>query len=287
MCITTHRQQRQIDYYMSTNLKIAVISLAGSPRRARASANLDLLDIPWTFFDALCAPLNGFPQYDEALAIRRWGRGLSRTEIGCAASHMGIMAQLAASDADDAWTLVVEDDVVLDLGFSFRSLPDICEVAGIGYLRLYGRHMAPCRHVAWLDQRELVRFERAPMGTQAYLISTGAARRFIDSVTAIHRPIDWEMDRFWANGLYNYALFPFPCLELTTKSSIAKVADAACEPNSVDRAAWFAWKSKEYLLRLSENIRLRQSDRRIRARLAAATNLHALVPEEIRAAENV
>jgi len=256
---------------MCRNLSIVVISLAGSLRRERASADLNSVDIPWTFFDALRVPAEGLPQYDEAEAIRFWGRGLSKAEIGCAASHMSIMAKLAASGADDSWTLVVEDDVVLDAGFDFRSLPDLCEAAEIGYLRLYARSMARCQHVTWLDQRELIRFERAPMGTQAYLISRRAARGFIDSVTTISRPVDWEMDRFWANGLYNYALFPFPCLELTLPSSIAKAAESARAPTMIDRAAWFAWKSKEYALRLSENVRLRHSDRRIRARLADNT----------------
>lgn len=272
---------------MGSNLRIVAISLVGSQRRERASANLDALNIPWSFLDALRVPAKGLPQYDEASAVRFWGRGLSKAEIGCAASHMRVMAQLAASDADDSWTLVVEDDVVLDAGFSFRSLPGICKAAEIGYLRLYGRHMAPCKHVAWLDQRELVRFKRAPMGTQAYLVSNRAARRFIDSVTTINRPVDWEMDRFWANGLYNYALFPFPCIELTMPSSIAKAADSACAPTAIDRTAWFAWKSKEYVLRLSENIRLRRSDRRIRARLAGVTSLHEPMPDTIRTIQSV
>jgi GR25 family glycosyltransferase involved in LPS biosynthesis len=267
---------------MGSNLKIVAISLTSSLRRERASANLDSLDIPWTFFDALRVPPAGFPQYDDALAVRFWGRALSRAEIGCAASHISVMAQSAGSDGEDSWTLVVEDDVVLDAGFSFRSLPDICKAAEIGYLRLYGRHMAPCKHVAWLDQRELVRFERAPMGTQAYLISSRAARRFIGSVATIYRPIDWEMDRFWANGLYNYALFPFPCLELTTPSSIAKAAESAREPTAIDRTARFAWKSKEYLLRLAENVRLRQADRRIRARLAGAADAYRAMPDTSR-----
>src|SRR5438477_11150591 len=101
---------------MGSDLRVVAISLAGSQRRERASANLESLGIPWTFFDALRVPATGLPQYDEALAIRFWGRGLSRAEIGCAASHMSIMAQLGASDTDDSWTLVVEDDVVLDAG---------------------------------------------------------------------------------------------------------------------------------------------------------------------------
>jgi GR25 family glycosyltransferase involved in LPS biosynthesis len=272
---------------MGSHFSIVVISLAGSVRRERASADLNLLDVPWTFFDALRVPAEGLPQYDEAQAIRFWGRGLSKAEIGCAASHMSVMAKLASSGTDDSWMLVVEDDVVLDARFDFRSLLDVCKAADIGYLRLYARHMAPCKHVAWLDQRELIRFERAPMGTQAYLVSCRAARGFIDSVTTISRPVDWEMDRFWANGLYNYALFPFPCLELTLPSSIAKAAESVRAPTLIDRAAWFAWKSKEYALRLSENVRLRQSDGRIRARLAGITGHHGPIPETIRAVEGV
>jgi GR25 family glycosyltransferase involved in LPS biosynthesis len=97
---------------MGSNLRIVAISLAGSVRRERARANLESLELPWTFFDALRAPAKGLPQYDEALAIRFWGRGLSRAEIGCAASHMSVMAQVAASDADNSWTLVIEDDVI-------------------------------------------------------------------------------------------------------------------------------------------------------------------------------
>ncbi|MFK4505571.1 glycosyltransferase family 25 protein [Bradyrhizobium daqingense] len=108
---------------MGSPLRIVAISLAGSVRRERASANLESLEIPWTFFDALRVPAKGLPQYDEALAIRLWGRGLSRAEIGCAASHMSVMAQVAASDADNSWTLVIEDDVILDAGFSFQFLP--------------------------------------------------------------------------------------------------------------------------------------------------------------------
>jgi GR25 family glycosyltransferase involved in LPS biosynthesis len=272
---------------MCSNLSIVVISLAGSLRRERASANLNLIDIPWTFFDALRAPANGLPPYDEALAVRFWGRGLSKAEIGCAASHMSVLAKLAESDTDDSWTLVVEDDVVLDAGFNFRSLLDVCKAADIGYLRLYARHVARCKHVAWLDQRELIRFERAPMGTQAYLISGRAARRFIESVTTISRPVDWEMDRFWANGLYNYALFPFPCLELTLPSSIAKAADSVRTPTMIDRAAWLAWKSKEYVLRCSENVRLRQSDKRIRVRVAGVTSIHSPVAAKIGTIEGV
>jgi hypothetical protein len=73
------------------------------------------------------------------------------------------------------------------------------------------------------------------------------------------------MDRFWENGLYNYALFPFPCLELTTGSSIKKQAEFDKKPSTFDKAVWFVWKSKEALRRLFMNLYLRQQDRDIRS----------------------
>jgi GR25 family glycosyltransferase involved in LPS biosynthesis len=248
---------------MNCDLSIVVISLADSVRRNRVSGNLNSLRIPWTFFDALREPAANLPQYSVAGALRFWGRGLSRSEIGCAASHMNVIADIAKLQGG-SWTLVLEDDVILDPDFDYRALVSVCEIAGIGYLRLHARHLARSKHVTWLGHRELIRFERAPMGTQAYLISSSGARGFIDEVRTIDRPIDWEMDRFWANGLCNYALFPFPCFELALPSSIRNASDMPEEPTIFDRIAWFAWKSKEYIRRFFKNIYLRQRDRRIR-----------------------
>ena len=252
---------------MNHSLSIIVISLAGSGRRDRISSNLEALNVPWSFFDALRKPAAELPQYSEAESIRFLGRGLSKGEIGCAASHMKVLATLATSQRN-SWALVVEDDVLLDTGFDYRSLVEICETAGIGYLRLYARHSAQSRHVVWLGQRELIRFKYAPMGTQAYLISSTAARRFIDSVQTICRPVDWEMDRFWANGLHNYALFPFPCFELTLELSIAKAAELTCAPTMIDKIRWFIWKSSEYVRRWRKNTQLRRFDKHIENRLA-------------------
>ncbi|MBR1170996.1 glycosyltransferase family 25 protein [Bradyrhizobium liaoningense] len=249
---------------MNSDLNVIVISFPDSPRRERASANLDALGLPWRYFDALREPPAHLPQYNEEASVRLWGRGLSRSEIGCAASHIAVLEILARS-SEETWTLVIEDDVALDTGFPYRALVELCRVAQIGYLRLYARHLPNLRNVLWLGQRELIRFERAPMGTQAYLINTSKARSFIRSVRTIDRPIDWEMDRFWHNGLVNYALFPFPCIELTTGSSIKKQAEWTKIPSAIDRAIWVAWKSKEAIRRLMANLRLRWQDRTIRA----------------------
>jgi GR25 family glycosyltransferase involved in LPS biosynthesis len=248
---------------MNSNLNVVVISFPESPRRNRASANLNALGLPWRYFDALREPPPHLPQYNEAESIRFWGRALSRSEIGCAASHIAVLSEISAC-REDSWVLVIEDDVALDPGFDYRALVDLCKVGQIGYLRLYARHLPRLRNVAWVGQRELIRFEKAPMGTQAYLISSKKAQSFVRSLRSINRPIDWEMDCFWRNRLANYALFPFPCIELTSGSSIKKQPDCAKAPSAFDRAVWFAWKSKEAFRRLFANLLLRRQDRAIR-----------------------
>ena len=247
---------------MNSDLTVTVISFLDSPRRERVEANLKQLGLPWKYFDAIREPPQQLPQYDESQSVRFWGRALSRSEVGCAASHITVLDQIAA--AEDGWSLVIEDDVALDPGFNFNKLVDLCRTAEIGFLRLYARHMPRLRNVTWLGQRELIRFEKAPMGTQAYLVSNLTARSFIDSINTIARPIDWEMDRFWHNQLSNYALFPFPCIELTTASSIKKQAEAGKMPSTLDKTVWFGWKSKEAIRRAAANRQLRRKDRMIR-----------------------
>jgi GR25 family glycosyltransferase involved in LPS biosynthesis len=242
---------------------IVVISLAGSPRRKRIAEQMAGMPLPWSFFDAQRALHDDQPAYDTGRALRYWGRPLTQSEIGCAASHLAVL-KAASQKAEGEWTLVIEDDVLLDPAFDFAGAARICKIAGLQYLRLYARHLAKPVHVIWLGQRELVRFKRAPMGTQAYLISPDAARNFLRSFRRLDRPIDWEMDRFWANGLLNYAIFPFPCLELGLASSVAKIPSSGATPGAVDRLVWVAWKLYQRTLRTVHNIYLRRSDASIR-----------------------
>jgi GR25 family glycosyltransferase involved in LPS biosynthesis len=248
---------------MESALSLVVISFPDSARRDRIRANLEPLSIPWEFFDARREPRDDQPHYNSTESVRFWGRGLSKSEIGCAASHLDILMELAKS-RHEKWLLVIEDDVALDPSFDYKALVHLCKTSSIGYLRLYARHVARSRHIVWLGQRELIRFKKAPMGTQAYLISSQQARSFVQTVRTISRPIDWEMDRFWANGLYNYALFPFPCLELGSGSSVRKQPELDTRPSAYDRIVWFFWKSKEALRRLLMNIYLRRQDAVVR-----------------------
>lgn len=252
---------------LAERVRVVVISLADSPRRERITRQLATAQMQWSFFDALRNLQVGQPGYEESRALRYWGRPLTPSEIGCAASHIAVL-EAVSQRSEGEWTVVMEDDVFLDPAFDVARAAKFCKLAGIGYLRFYAKHLASPVHVAWLGRRELVRFKRAPMGTQAYLVSPKAARQFLRSLRFVDRPIDWEMDRFWANGLLNYAICPFPCIELNVGSSVSKRPSGA-SPGVADRLVWVAWKLYQRTLRTLHNLCLRRNDASIRRSYAS------------------
>jgi glycosyl transferase family 25 len=94
---------------------------------------------------------------------------------------------------------------------------------GIQYLRLY--YKAPARHAVLKENflersRSIVELSGAAFGTQGYLITKAGAKTLLDHCRVVRRPVDDEMDRSWAHGLPNLAVFPFPIIEESSPSSI-------------------------------------------------------------------
>jgi glycosyl transferase family 25 len=250
---------------MPVSLRVVVISLAGSARRAEVQRRLDATaDVPWSFFDA-CTKSDAHP-YDPERSIRRWGRHLTASEVGCAASHLAVIKE-AGGNQDYDWTLVLEDDVVLDPKFDLRGATLMCDDLGLDYLRLYARLLAPLHTLAWIDQRQLIRFRRSPMGCQAYLISRKGAAQAAARTPRIEYPVDWEMDRFWHNGLANYALYPFPVIEFVGPSTVSKFPGGP-RPDAYQLACRGAYRASEYLRRWAANLALLIRDACVKRRIA-------------------
>jgi GR25 family glycosyltransferase involved in LPS biosynthesis len=246
-----------------------VISLPNSPRRLMASESLGRTMLSWCFFDALTSEQGCGMHYDERRAWEQWGRPLTGSEIGCAASHIAVMRRIV--DDNSEWALVLEDDLYIDPSFDFLGLPGLCSKLGLLYLRLYARSMAGPKHVGWVDQREILRFRRSPMGTQAYMISRSGAVGFLNSIDKISRPIDWEMDRYWHNGLANYAVFPFPVIEVCSASSVAKFGEHPRGRTAAQSVSRFLFRAREYSRRAIANRRLCVHDRTLRALLSTTS----------------
>jgi glycosyl transferase family 25 len=208
---------------MSTKYGIVVVSMASAADR-RALIAADLAERPgenWSFFDALSAD-------DEVAGLEvsadrqtaRFGRPLGRAEIGCFRSHYRIMDDFSRAGTSP-WLLVLEDDVWLDPKFDIDEVVAFADAHARPYVRLFAKMYKPARIIGMLSGfRQVLRFSTDPYGTQAYLVSREGAKAFVDSVSAIDRPIDDELGRFWRHGLDPVCVFPFPVVERAVSSSV-------------------------------------------------------------------
>lgn len=206
---------------LGARTKIIVISMPeAAARRSRFQERAHGAQVPWTFFPARTA-LHPALSYDEQDAIVAKGRPLRRGELGCYSSHYAAWEDLQ-NDAADQY-VVLEDDVIVDWVF-IEKLAEIDFAAmDIHYLRLY--YKAPTRHAILKENfiersRSILELSGQAFGTQGYLITKAGARILLDHCREVRRPVDDEMDRSWAHGLSNLAIFPFPIIEESAQSSI-------------------------------------------------------------------
>jgi glycosyl transferase, family 25 len=206
---------------LGVRTKVIVISMPeAAGRRSRFQERASNAQVPWSFFPARSA-LHPDLRYDEQDAIIAKGRPLRRGELGCYSSHYAAWEDLQGDEADQY--VVLEDDVIVDWVFIERLVEiDFAEM-GIHYLRLY--YKTPTRHAILKENfieraRSIVELSGPAFGTQGYLITKAGARTFLDHCREVRRPVDDEMDRSWAHGLPNLAVFPFPIIEEAAPSSI-------------------------------------------------------------------
>ena len=201
--------------------KIIVISMADAvERRSRFQDRARDAVAAWSFFPARTS-LHPNLSYNERDAIIAKGRPLRPGEIGCYSSHYATWRDLQGDDVDQY--VVLEDDVIVDWTFVGQMMEIDFAKIGIDYLRLY--YKAPARPAMVRENffgrsRSIVEVSGSAFGTQGYLITKAGAKVFLDHCRVVKRPIDDEMDRSWAHGVPNLAVFPFPIMEEAAPSGI-------------------------------------------------------------------
>lgn len=207
---------------IAQQLQIVVISLAGSTeRREMVSARMEASAIPWRIYDASGGEDNTLP-HDPVRTLVRHGSTLTQSEIGCFLSHYRCLRDFSVGDSAYDYMLVLEDDVWIDRSFDFNRLPLILGWLDIHFLLLYSRQIGEARFLGKIGHRLLYRFVNMPFGNQAYIVSKAGAKKIVDAIRRIDRPIDKEMEMYWINGLPTYALFPYPVLEMNFKTTVDK-----------------------------------------------------------------
>lgn len=229
---------------------VHVISLPGSPRRADMARQLD--DVPgldWRFFDAARTP-PPLP-YDPAMARATVRRELTPGELGAFGSHRAVWEMVAGGDA--AVAVILEDDLVIDPGF-FAVLPSVAaDLAGYPFVRLYAKAPTRAQIIGKTAGRHIVRYMGAAIGAQGYFLTRDGARRWLASISRVVRPVDDEMERYWAHGLPNIGLHPFPVIERTGPSTIEE-SRRGLPPPRLTEVRWQARRAIESARRRLANL---------------------------------
>lgn len=219
-----------------TGFQTWVINLDRAPDRlARITAQLQRLDLPFHRMAAVDARLMTAEQralLDEPAYRRKHGMLPVWGELGCYLSHVQVMRDFIASEADFA--LVLEDDVLLH-----NSLPavlqglarhrqrwDMCKLSAVhsgtpqAFLQLAAGHQLA------------VMLSRCT-GSSAYAINRTAAQAYLLQLLPMSLPYDHVFDQGWRLGLKVRLVTPTPC------GHDEQIASTIVAPPGVSRK--FAW----------------------------------------------
>lgn len=243
-------------------LRTWVINLDRAPERlARIRAQLDRLGLPFTRLPAVDARALTPPQraaLDEPGYRRRHGMSPVPGELGCYLSHVEVMREFLAGDADFA--LVLEDDVLLH-----DTLPAVLQ----GLMRHADRWDAvklsavhsgtPVPYLEVAPGHQLAVMLSKCTGSSAYLMNRRAAMAWLrdpGGLLPMQLPYDHAFDQGWRFGLKFRLVTPTPCGH---DEQIASTITAP--PGTTRKFPWpqrlpaYAWRAGNELRRVAYGLR--------------------------------
>lgn len=194
-----HLKKKHIDIFV-INLK------RSKDRKDYMEMQLEGLGFPYEFIEAV----DGKVLTDDDLGRLDLGiyppwpsfnaRKLSRSEIGCTLSHLGIYQKMI--DECIEWACIIEDDAVWgeNLKDTLTGVIDRLEQSDVELLMLghHGRHPFSDLHGAaycWKGIRDPLGYQivlpvEPPFGTHAYIIKRSAAGKLLEHAYPLRMPMD-------------------------------------------------------------------------------------------------
>ncbi|MBX3423682.1 MAG: glycosyltransferase family 25 protein [Pirellulaceae bacterium] len=220
-------------------LGVWIVNLADCHRRlAQVTEELERADLPFQRVQAVDGRgvlATSFPEYHNQLALRRYGRPLSGSEMGCFLSHRRCAQQFLSSNAQLA--LVLEDDVRIPADFRlllgrllswleehYQNQWDVLNLGNPSHK--FSRQLAEFRIplgtgnstnqldssacVASCNSYRLMAAHYFPLGTFAVLWNRRGAQAFLDSTQSIYAPVDQFLRDWCARTGRGLAVDPAP-----------------------------------------------------------------------------
>lgn len=198
--------------------RVFVISLKRAEARRRAFLAAPPEGLDWEFFDA-CESLSPDLDYNERDAYVRNGRALHPRELACYSSHYSVWKKIADENIPQA--LIIEDDAAVEWPFVRLLFSYDLAAEGLHYLKLFNNRPVPFRVVQEpFLHKSLVRFSGYAHGMVAYVVTAEGARRLVERLQKVYRPVDDEIDRDWHHGLPNLLIYPQQAYERLGPSTI-------------------------------------------------------------------
>lgn len=151
---------------------------------------------PWEFFEAVDGReiKNLSEVYNEKKAIHFYGKALTRGEVGCALSHLGIYKKMIDENIDKA--LILEDDIILEKYF-LEELSVLDRKKLNNDILLIGQSDENIITKLWREKLDnnfaLHRLANSGYGAYAYMIDMRAAEK----LCALNFPVKMPADA-WA-----------------------------------------------------------------------------------------
>jgi glycosyl transferase, family 25 len=234
----------------NANVPIYLINLARDvERREWMQSQLGKLGLQAIWIEAVLGKALSAEQrdalYDANANGRRYHLPLTAGEIGCYASHLKVWQALV--DSKQAMALVLEDDMLVH-----ESLAEVLQLASTqlkaecwDMIKLIGRLREPKRTSKLIANFELIRYQRVPSYTGAYLISRTGAEKLLATRARFARPVDVDLRFWWENDLDIYGLLPYPCDQ-------APISEQSSIGGKAEKAGWaYRWRRSKFNVHLN------------------------------------
>jgi len=184
--------------------------MRSTDRLAACSKQLDAFQLPFELVSAVngeelaASTIHELYNYAES----PYHKHLTKGEIGCYLSHIRVWQKIVDEQLD--YALVLEDDVLLqdNIQQGLDAIQDIRQPWDLIKLA-----EAPIKrkavHTLPLNEFSLVSYNKVPSRTCAQVISLSGAKKLLANSTKIKRPIDIEIQHWWASNLKVFGLQPY------------------------------------------------------------------------------